>query len=165
MGNTMTFFAGNADKIGPALANESPRQLYELRRLPDSPTQSDFLGEVDFSMHLGFDNLDDLSREAGKVLQREPICLSQAIGRCVAGDSEKAWEMRDWSADVVKPAWVDQFPAIPDSAVAGLASAWAMSLEVDLSEATHIPEAIVDLIRLCRRASSVKADVVFSWSA
>ena len=163
MGNIMTFFAGNADKIGPAMAN--PRQFYELSRAQDSPGQSDLMGEVDFSMHLVFDDLDDLSREAGKVLQREPICLSQAIGRCIDGDAGTAWEMRDHSADVVKPAWVDQFAAVPDSAIADLAAAWAANLGVDLSKATHIPDAINDLIRLCRLASSAKADVVFSWSA
>jgi hypothetical protein len=156
MGNTMEFFAGDADRIEKAIDDD------DLETLEAAPWVS---GHVDFSMHLLLEHLDALTTTAANLVSASPLKFNTEIQRCVAGDRSKAWDWRESSADTLSSRWRDLIASVPQSRAEDFARAWFRAIPLEYEPESAVDDAIKDLIRLCSVAKEKDVSVVFAFWA
>jgi|SRR5215831_16624104 len=156
MGNTMEFFAGDADRIGKAIGED------EYDTLDDAPWVS---GYVDFSMHLLLEHLDALTTTAAHLVSASPFKFSTEVQRCVAGDQSQSWAWRETSADTLSSRWRDLIASVPESRADEFARAWFLAIKVEQEPEPPVVQAIQSLIRLCAVAKEKDVPMVFYFYA
>ncbi|MBL8950289.1 MAG: hypothetical protein JNK82_05910 [Myxococcaceae bacterium] len=142
MGISIDFYAGDADDIGRAWANG---------KRPNAKAHADF------SLHLDPTSLDLLSD-----LMKVPPLLD-VLGRRVGGDGDER------EANVVDPKWVSAVGVLPPASANQLAEDWLKAVneeegEGSTDDAGHAPQAVRELIALCKKAGTEKLEVVLAWS-
>lgn len=152
----MQFFAGDTDRIAEALEREE--DYYSFAGAPWA------LGYVDFSMHLGLEDLDTLTVAAADLISVPSFKFSTEIERCLIGDWSMAWSMRDTSADTVSRRWIVLMASIPATRASELASSWFQAMKIAREPADDVVDAIQELIALCATAKEKDASVIFEFS-
>jgi hypothetical protein len=154
MGLSLEFYAGDAEVIGEAVSDVELDQIRDGTRA---------LAYADLSLHLTPEDLDLLSEIMAARLGVEPLLLSECLIREVGAidDGEGG------GADVVDPAWVEMVSSVPERDSGEVTSGWldvvakARDDELEVTEAAI--QAVGSLIRLCKTAKAVGAQVVHVW--
>lgn len=153
MGLALEFYMGDPAVIGPAVADSDFDALYDA---------SVVLARADLSLHLQPKDLDSLSREAARLLGREPILLGESLGDAIGGDEI------DHGAFVVATHWVALFASLETEAASELTRRWMAMLakqyeDPEIQSSPPAEEAVASLISLCRRAAESSTPVVHAW--
>lgn len=146
MGNRMEFYAGDARALVAA---------FEADRAADLRTVAGVCGQVDFSLHLDPDNMDELLAAACEAAAIDRLgWWDDALKNPCGGDEDASW------LAAVDSNVVNVFAALDLATFLPKARPWlGTTLTPDFERATGA------LIELCKVAVRGGAGVVFTWSA